>query len=216
MGRPALVQRVTYAAHRRHVWTHAWLSTHAPHSQKQTRSVGKKEPSLCYLLQADQAGAPALVQWLSAEAAALLVDGEAMRMRKTSAGRVSALAVACQSQPTHAACCAVRATRAACILCVIVMLLVCSLARPCCLFITVDTIALPTPATSAPGLRSPLPRLHRDCARPCHICTRTGVARHSPSNRKTTDSALFAACHEYDSLADDRWLHMASAPQDLD
>ena len=123
---------------------------HAPHSQKQTRSVGKKEPSLCYLLQADPAGAPA-VQWLSAEAAALLVDGEAMRMRKTSAGRVSALAVACQSQPTHAACCAVRATRAACILCV-VMLLVCSLARPCCLFITVDTIAIPTPATSAPGL----------------------------------------------------------------
>ena len=135
----------------------------------------RKSPSLCYLLQADPAGAPA-VQWLSAEAAALLVDGEAMRMRKTSAGRVSALAVACQSQPTHAACCAVRATRAACILCVIVMLLVCSLARPCCLFITVDTIAIPTPATSAPGLRSPLPHLHRDCARPCHVCTGTALA----------------------------------------
>ncbi len=42
------------------------------------------------------------------------------------------------------------------------------------------------PATSAPGLgsplphlhrdRAPLPHLHRDWARPCHICTGTGLA----------------------------------------
>ncbi len=31
------------------------------------------------------------------------------------------------------------------------------------------------PATSAPGLRSPLPHLRRDCAHPCHICTGTGL-----------------------------------------
>ena len=30
--------------------------------------------------------------------------------------------------------------------------------------------------TSAPGLGSPLPHLHRDWARPCHICTGTGLA----------------------------------------
>ena len=29
-------------------------------------------------------------------------------------------------------------------------------------------------ATSAPGLRSPLPHLHRDWAHPCHICTESG------------------------------------------
>jgi hypothetical protein len=33
-----------------------------------------------------------------------------------------------------------------------------------------------TPATSAPGLSSPLPHLHRDWARPCHICAGTGLA----------------------------------------
>ena len=32
-----------------------------------------------------------------------------------------------------------------------------------------------TAATSAPGLGSPLPHLHRDWARPCHICTGTGL-----------------------------------------
>ena len=32
------------------------------------------------------------------------------------------------------------------------------------------------PATSVPGLRSPLPHLYRDCARPCHICTGTALA----------------------------------------
>jgi hypothetical protein len=32
------------------------------------------------------------------------------------------------------------------------------------------------PATSAPGLGSPLPHLHREWARPCHICTGTGLA----------------------------------------
>jgi hypothetical protein len=32
-----------------------------------------------------------------------------------------------------------------------------------------------TPATSAPGLRSPLPHRHRHWARPCHICTGTGL-----------------------------------------
>ena len=32
-----------------------------------------------------------------------------------------------------------------------------------------------TPATSAPGLDSPLPHLHRDCSHPCHICTGTGL-----------------------------------------
>jgi hypothetical protein len=32
------------------------------------------------------------------------------------------------------------------------------------------------PATSAPGLGSPLPHLHRDWARPCNICTGTGLA----------------------------------------
>ena len=31
------------------------------------------------------------------------------------------------------------------------------------------------PATSAPGLRSPLPHLHRDWAYGCHICTRTAL-----------------------------------------
>ena len=31
-----------------------------------------------------------------------------------------------------------------------------------------------TPATSAPGLGSPMPRLHRDWAQRCHICTGTG------------------------------------------
>ena len=31
------------------------------------------------------------------------------------------------------------------------------------------------PATSAPGLGSPLPHLHRNWARPCHICTGTGL-----------------------------------------
>jgi hypothetical protein len=33
-----------------------------------------------------------------------------------------------------------------------------------------------TPATSAPGLGSPLPHLHRDRANPCHICTETALA----------------------------------------
>jgi hypothetical protein len=33
-----------------------------------------------------------------------------------------------------------------------------------------------TPATSAPGLGSPLPHLRRDWARPCHICTWTGLS----------------------------------------
>ncbi len=32
-----------------------------------------------------------------------------------------------------------------------------------------------TPATSAPGLGSPLPHLRRDWAHPCHICTGTGT-----------------------------------------
>ncbi len=32
-----------------------------------------------------------------------------------------------------------------------------------------------TAATSAPGLGSPLPHLHRDWADPCHICTGTGL-----------------------------------------
>jgi hypothetical protein len=32
-----------------------------------------------------------------------------------------------------------------------------------------------TPATSAPGLGSPLPHLHRDWARPSHICTGTAL-----------------------------------------
>jgi hypothetical protein len=41
---------------------------------------------------------------------------------------------------------------------------------------------------SAPGLGSPLPRLHRDWAHPCHVCTGTGlthcrglVSRHTPA-----------------------------------
>ena len=33
----------------------------------------------------------------------------------------------------------------------------------------------PTPATSAPGLGSPRPRLHRDWAHPGHACTGTGL-----------------------------------------
>jgi hypothetical protein len=33
-----------------------------------------------------------------------------------------------------------------------------------------------TPATSAPGLRSPLPHLHRDWAHPCHTSTGTALA----------------------------------------
>ncbi len=32
------------------------------------------------------------------------------------------------------------------------------------------------PATSAPGLASPLPHLHRDSALPCHICTGTRLS----------------------------------------
>jgi hypothetical protein len=32
-------------------------------------------------------------------------------------------------------------------------------------------------ATSAPGLRSLLPHLHRDCAHCCHICTGTQASR---------------------------------------
>jgi hypothetical protein len=32
-----------------------------------------------------------------------------------------------------------------------------------------------TPATSAPGLGSPVPHLHRDWAHPCHICCGTGL-----------------------------------------
>ncbi len=35
--------------------------------------------------------------------------------------------------------------------------------------------ARPNPATSAPGLGSPRPHLHRDCAHPAHICTGTGL-----------------------------------------
>jgi hypothetical protein len=34
-----------------------------------------------------------------------------------------------------------------------------------------------TPATSAPGLASPLPHLHQDWAHRCHICTGTGLSR---------------------------------------
>ena len=34
--------------------------------------------------------------------------------------------------------------------------------------------------TSAPGLGSPLPHLHRDWARPCHICTGTGTSAQGP------------------------------------
>ena len=35
----------------------------------------------------------------------------------------------------------------------------------------------PAPATSAPGLGSPVPHLHRDWAHPCHICVGTGRRR---------------------------------------
>jgi hypothetical protein len=38
----------------------------------------------------------------------------------------------------------------------------------------------PTPATSAPGLRSPLPHLQQDRARPSHICT--GAAPTAPTS----------------------------------
>ena len=38
----------------------------------------------------------------------------------------------------------------------------------------------PTPATSAPGLGSPPPHLHRDWAHPRHICTGTAPKRTSP------------------------------------
>jgi hypothetical protein len=38
------------------------------------------------------------------------------------------------------------------------------------------TTAATAPATSALGLGSPLPHLHWDWARPCHICTGTGLA----------------------------------------
>jgi hypothetical protein len=34
----------------------------------------------------------------------------------------------------------------------------------------------PATATSAPGMGSPLPRLHQDWAHPCHICAATGLA----------------------------------------
>jgi hypothetical protein len=72
----------------------------------------------------------------------------------------------CRSARTHAALCctqplrAVGCTRAA---------------RP-----TVERTACPcrsrpTPATSAPGLGSPRPRLHRDWAHPGHACTGTGL-----------------------------------------
>jgi hypothetical protein len=39
----------------------------------------------------------------------------------------------------------------------------------------VCTAAGLTPATSAPGLGSSLPHLHRDWAHHCHICTGTGL-----------------------------------------
>jgi hypothetical protein len=37
-------------------------------------------------------------------------------------------------------------------------------------------LRLLTVSTSAPGLGSPRPHLHRDSALPCHICTATGLA----------------------------------------
>ena len=43
----------------------------------------------------------------------------------------------------------------------------CLVSRPCHMF----TETGPAAATSAPGLGSPVPHLHRDWARPCHICT---------------------------------------------
>jgi hypothetical protein len=39
------------------------------------------------------------------------------------------------------------------------------------------------PATSAPGLGSPLPHPHRDGAHPCHICTGTGAPRYDIRTR---------------------------------
>jgi hypothetical protein len=45
-------------------------------------------------------------------------------------------------------------------------------ARPC--HICAETWL--TPATSAPGLGSPLPHLRRDWAHPCHICAGIGLA----------------------------------------
>jgi hypothetical protein len=57
-----------------------------------------------------------------------------------------------------------------------------------------------TPATSAPGRGSPLPRLHRDGVHPCHICTGTGITPAtsapgpgSPLPRLHRDRAL--PCH---------------------
>jgi hypothetical protein len=48
-----------------------------------------------------------------------------------------------------------------------------SWARPC----HICTGTGLAPATSAPGLGSPLPHLHRNRARPCNICTGTGLTR---------------------------------------
>ena len=59
-------------------------------------------------------------------------------------------------------------------------------------------------ATSAPGLGSPAPHLHRDGARPCHICARrdwahpchicTGTRRASPTSAPGLDSPCCRIC----------------------
>ena len=52
-----------------------------------------------------------------------------------------------------------------------------------------------TPATSAPGLGSPLPHLHWDWAHPCHICTWTGLtpatSAPGPSTRRVRRECCF-------------------------
>ena len=46
------------------------------------------------------------------------------------------------------------------------------------------------PATSAPGMGSPLPHLHRDWARPFHICAGTRLRTRRRSSRSATIAYL--------------------------
>ena len=58
-----------------------------------------------------------------------------------------------------------------------------------------DSLGSPA-ATSAPGLHPRLPRMHRNCDRAPHICTRTGLAVNtwSPKSEERSTSRGTAAC----------------------
>ena len=83
-----------------------------------------------------------------------------------------------------------------------------TLARPCYIICTgadpahICTGTGGSAATSAPGLASPLPHLHRDWAHACHICIGTGLARchictgtlKAPAGMGSTSGRSTAAC----------------------